>query len=215
MPRSAHPAGGVLVLLLLRGRGAEGLGLADGHEQYSTNAICRQNYCINPIFPGLEALPHLEATVWQAQRVDVMRPFLRFCRDVVNYNPAVPSPNATVALASVVKEQEKAAVTAYYYHLAGMNIEAADFKKPEESNDACLKSVWKMVCNTYFPRATIGNNVGAPSAYVRPCKNVCENYMEACNVKCCDESAKCVFEHTVSLAEGASNATLQSGYVDA
>ena len=40
--------------------------LAHGKEMmYTQNSLCRQNYCTNPIFPGINDLPRLEALQWQ------------------------------------------------------------------------------------------------------------------------------------------------------
>merc|ERR1719473_1531598 len=69
-----------------------------------------------------------------------------------------------------------------------------------------------MVCHTYFPKAEAGCQRGEATAYLRPCKNVCSNYVEACGVQCCDESVQCVFEHTVALLDGGEEVT--TGYVD-
>mmetsp|Transcript_1930 Transcript_1930/g.4375 ORF Transcript_1930/g.4375 Transcript_1930/m.4375 type:complete len:567 (-) Transcript_1930:66-1766(-) len=186
---------------------------AKGEEQYSTNAICRQNLCINPIFPGLEDMSMLETLAWQCQSSSAVRSHMQFCRDAINYDVALPSSNTSVALTSMVATQDKAAVTMYYYHLAGMNLEAWDHKHPEKSDDSCIRAVWKMVCNTYFPKAEAGCTAGQSTTYARPCKNVCGNYVAACNVQCCDESNACVFEHKESLLQGGS--VTKSGYYNA
>lgn len=41
----------------------------------------------------------------------------------------------------------------------------------------------------------------------------CSNYLQACNVECCDESPQCVFSHTVEAQFG--ETYVQTGYVDA
>jgi len=181
-------------------------------QHYSTNAICRQNNCINPLFPGLTDLAMLESSAWQCQSHSKVRNYLQFCEPVVNYDVAVLSPNASAPLQELVAAQEKAAVTMYVMHLAGMNMEAQEYKHPETTSDQCVKSVWTMVCNTYFPKAEAGCKSGQRSSYLRPCKNVCGAYLQACDVRCCDEGTRCVFEHQVSLAEGGS--TTLTGYSD-
>uniref|UniRef100_A0A7S1SD02 FZ domain-containing protein n=1 Tax=Alexandrium catenella TaxID=2925 RepID=A0A7S1SD02_ALECA len=181
-------------------------------QHYSTNAICRQNNCINPIFPGLTDLSMLEASSWQCQSHSKVRKYMQFCEPVVNYNVAVPSPNKSMPLSALVEAQEKAAVTMYFYALSGMNMEPQEFKHPEQSGDQCVQAVWTMVCNTYFPKAEAGCQDGQGSNYLRPCKNVCGAYLQACDVRCCDEGTRCVFDQQVSLAEGG---TVQlTGYSD-
>merc|ERR1719247_1668226 len=90
------------------------------------------------------------------------------------------------------------------YHLAGMNVEAWEHKHPEEGDNPCTEAVWKMVCHTYFPRAQTGckTNPPEPTKLLRPCKNVCQSYVKACQVQCCDESVECVDTSKVSLVDG-------------
>merc|ERR1719247_3581613 len=90
------------------------------------------------------------------------------------------------------------------YHLAGMNVEAWEHKHPEEGDSPCTEAVWKMVCHTYFPRAQTGckTNPPEPTKLLRPCKNVCQSYVKACQVQCCDESVACVDSSKVSLVDG-------------
>mmetsp|Transcript_9079 Transcript_9079/g.28343 ORF Transcript_9079/g.28343 Transcript_9079/m.28343 type:complete len:291 (-) Transcript_9079:133-1005(-) len=173
-------------------------------ELYSTNAICKQNNCINPLFPGLTDLSMLQSSSWQCQSVSNVRKHLQFCEPIVNYDVAVPSPNSSTPLEQLVQAQEKAAVTMYFYHLSGMHLEPTEHKHPEMSSDKCVQAVWMMVCNTYFPKAEAGCEAGQRSTYLKPCKNVCTQYLEACDVRCCDEGTQCVFDQTVSLAEGGS-----------
>ncbi|CAE8590543.1 unnamed protein product, partial [Polarella glacialis] len=82
----------------------------------------------------------------------------------------------------------------YVYHLAGMGLEAWDHMQPNASDDECVKSVWKMVCATYLPRAPAHCKVGESTHYQLPCQNVCGGYLEACAVQCCDESVQCAPE---------------------
>jgi len=179
-------------------------------EHYSTNAICRRNNCINPLFPGLTDLSILQASGWQCQSHSNVRRHMQFCEPIVNYDVSIPNRSST-SLQHLVRAQEKAAVTMYYYHLAGMNLEPQEHKNPQNSGE-CVQAIWTMVCNTYFPKAEAGCQDGQGSNYLRPCKNVCGWYLQACDVSCCDEGTQCVFDHTVSLAEGG---TAQlSGYSD-
>jgi len=185
-------------------------------KQFSTNAICRQWNCINPVFPGLEDLQRLQATQLQCQSVASAKDSLQFCKNAVYYDlVALPSPNKSmtnVTLASVVQQQDNAAATMYMYHLAGMNVEGWEHRKPDEEGNPCTQAVWKMVCATYFPRAEAGCKANEATKLLAPCKNVCGNYIEACQVECCDESVQCVFDNKVSLLDG--KEIMTSGYVD-
>eukprot|EP00929_Paragymnodinium_shiwhaense_P089211 TRINITY_DN49402_c0_g1_i1.p1 TRINITY_DN49402_c0_g1~~TRINITY_DN49402_c0_g1_i1.p1 ORF type:complete len:645 (-),score=125.86 TRINITY_DN49402_c0_g1_i1:137-2071(-) len=184
---------------------------------YSRNFACRERNCINPIFPGLMELPKLENQTWQCQLVSEARPLMYFCGDFVDYNfVAVPSPTGTLPLEELVRTQEEAAVTTYFYHLSAMKYDVWQLQSAvgEVEEDGCTKAVRKLVCGTYFPRAEAGCQKGEQTRYLRPCKNVCHNYLSACNVECCDESTKCVFEHKVSFLEGG-EVQQRSGYVDA
>lgn len=189
------------------------LAAAQALEEYSTNAICRQNNCINPLFPGINDLSLLETATWQCQSNHHVQQYMQFCGPVVNYKVAVPSPNKSASLQEMVQQQEKAAVTMYVYHLAGMNLEAVrDYRHPERSTDPCIAAIWTMVCNTYFPKAEAGCQAGEETSYLRPCKNVCGSYLQACDVRCCDESTMCVFKRSVSLLDGST--VTQTGYSD-
>jgi len=179
---------------------------------YSTNAICRQHFCINPLYPGFTDLTKLESVRWQCQPLTVANDYMQFCKGAVQYDIAVPSPNLTMSLETLIQAQDSAAATMYFYHLSGMNMEAWQYRKPLETHDPCVRSVWKFVCSTYFPRAQTGCGAGEASYYMRPCRNVCEDYLTKCDVRCCDESTRCVFEETVQLRNGES--LVQKGYVN-
>jgi len=184
-------------------------------KQYSTNAICRQSNCINPIFPGMEDLRRLEATELQCQTAHDAKQHMQFCKNAVYYDVALPSPTTssnTTTLQSVVLLQDNAASTMYYYHLAGMNVEGWENRHPDQTSDACTKAIWKMVCHTYFPRAEAGCKQSEPTKHLRPCKNVCGSYLQSCNVECCDESVQCVFSKKAALIDGSE--TTESGYHD-
>lgn len=171
--------------------------------QFSNNAICRQYNCINPIFPGLEDLRRLQAVQLQCQPSLDAKQHMQFCKNAVYYDVALPSPNKTggnaTTLQSVVLQQDNAAATAYYYHLAGMNVEPWEHRQPETDGDQCTQAIWKMVCHTYFPRAEAGCKQGEPTKHLAPCKNVCSSYIQACSVECCDESVQCVAPKKASL----------------
>ena len=80
---------------------------------------------------------------------------LSFCNGVVNYNPALPLPEATKSVAELVSEQEQEAMTTYFLHLNAMGVEAWDHKDPGASIDPCIQSVWRMACFTHFPKAEV------------------------------------------------------------
>merc|ERR1719160_626210 len=180
-------------------------------EAYTTNAICGKKNCINPIFPGMEDLHHLAKSKWICSSLQKTSPSMGFCRNAVTYDPALPLPaGGSSTIQALVERQDNAASTMFYYHLTGLGLEAWDYQKPEYAND-CIKSVWRMVCFTYFPRAEIGIQDGAWSAYIRPCKSSCQNYVRACGVECCDESVQCVFSHTKAIS--ASQTVTTQGYL--
>jgi len=182
---------------------------------FTQNALCSTNKCINPVFPGLNDLPRLEQVVWQGADHATTSRYMDFCKAVVNYDPALPSPNSTSQpMSEVVKQQENAAITMYFYHLSGLGYEAGEYRRPGSSSDACVKQVWRMVCFTYFPKVESGCKPGEPTPYLRPCRDTCENYIKACAVECCDESVQCVFEHTIVEA-GIKTKKVQTGYVNA
>jgi len=168
---------------------------------YTTNAICRERNCINPLFPGYTDLSVLQATTWQCTAPGASRSYMDFCKNAVNYDVAVPSPaGGTQTLESLIQAQENAAATAYFYHLAGMSLDAWDHQHPWEDDNPCIRAVWQMTCNTYFPKPIAGCQSGQSTPYLRPCGNVCTKYMMACEVQCCDESSKCPM--AVSASDG-------------
>jgi len=189
----------------------------DQAQGYSTNAICAQFNCINPIVPGLSDLALLQSTAWQCQDEAQVKKYMSFCKDAIYYQPGVPSPkNKSTTLEKAVTSQDNAAATMYFYALNGMNIEPWQHRQPWLGDNSCLLSVWKTVCSTYFPRAEAGCKNGEGTKYLRPCKNVCENYLKACSVQCCDESVQCVFQKKhaknskLALLEG--DSAIEAGY---
>jgi TM2 domain-containing membrane protein YozV len=126
---------------------------------------------------------------------------LEFCKEDVDYDVAVAVSNES-SLKKVIKAQEEAAVTTYFYHLAALGMEAWDY--PTGASDrslagsSCAAATKSMVCNTYFPRAPSGCNAGQSISYSKPCKPLCNKYLESCNVQCCDESVTCSLGGTQS-----------------
>lgn len=184
------------------------------NELFSNNAVCRKNYCINPVFPALEELPLLEEATWECSTHADVREYLSFCQAPVIYQPSLPSPSAgKVSVASLVQKQEDAAATSYFYHLSAMGLEPWEYKEPwKPGTSDCVAAVHRMVCFTFFPRAPAGCAKGSKSKYMRPCASTCGNYLKSCNVECCDNSAQCVFTHT-EKRPGTNVSLLQTGYV--
>mmetsp|Transcript_131868 Transcript_131868/g.239779 ORF Transcript_131868/g.239779 Transcript_131868/m.239779 type:complete len:601 (+) Transcript_131868:124-1926(+) len=196
-------------------RTASSLRGIEAEMTYSKNSLCRQNYCINPVFPGLNDLPRLEQLEWQCATQEMVTNYLDFCSGAIQYNPALPSPVETATpVDDLVKAQDDAAMTMFFYHLSGMGYDAWDYQEPRTSDNECVRTIWKMVCYTYFPRSAAGCKTGEQSNYFRPCMSSCENYIKQCGVECCDESVSCVFTHTGTAPNGTLQ-LLQTGYVDA
>eukprot|EP00933_Yihiella_yeosuensis_P046158 TRINITY_DN41641_c0_g1_i1.p1 TRINITY_DN41641_c0_g1~~TRINITY_DN41641_c0_g1_i1.p1 ORF type:complete len:557 (+),score=102.27 TRINITY_DN41641_c0_g1_i1:167-1837(+) len=181
---------------------------------FTNNPVCVKNACVNPITPGLNDMPRLEKLVWQCSAPGAVQTYLNFCKEAIPYDPALPSPaKATIGIDKLVRAQDDAASTMFYYHLSGIGYDAWKYKNINQTQDPCVLEVWKMVCYTYFPKNQAGCKPGAQSAYFRPCKSECVNYMKQCNVECCDDSARCVFHYTSQQGGGVSNKI--SGYVNA
>jgi hypothetical protein len=182
-------------------------------EVFTTNAVCRQKYCINPIFPALEDLGSLSEQKWKCERFDQAAVAMGFCRGVVNYDVGLPSPppSVTKEVPQIVQEQEQLAMTMYAYHLSEMGLEFWSHTSPWEQDDDCIQSVWRMVCYTYFPKCDVDSEPGKETTYMRPCGSSCANYIKSCGVECCDESVKCIFDHERPAPGGAT--VLTSGYV--
>jgi len=181
---------------------------------YTQNAICTQNNCVHPVFPALLDLGRLEQMQWQCSTNAAVASYMDFCGKIVNYDPALPSPqagSAGVTVQSLVKAQDDAAATMYFYHLNALGYEAWDHNTAGSETDSCVDSIYRMVCFTYFPKSEAGCKNAEATPYKRPCRNACSNYVQACSVDCCDESVACV----VSLKSSSTNATsalAQSGY---
>eukprot|EP00747_Dinoflagellata_sp_TGD_P183194 gnl/TRDRNA2_/TRDRNA2_37912_c0_seq1.p1 gnl/TRDRNA2_/TRDRNA2_37912_c0~~gnl/TRDRNA2_/TRDRNA2_37912_c0_seq1.p1 ORF type:complete len:274 (-),score=45.33 gnl/TRDRNA2_/TRDRNA2_37912_c0_seq1:84-806(-) len=189
-------------------------------EIYTTNAICRQKHCINPIFPALEEFRKLEDMRWEKHELSKVQEHMEFCGDTIDYDVALPKNNGTLVKtpAELAMIQDDAASKMYFYHLNGMGLEPWEHPKPHEDSDHplrdCARAVSRMVCFSYFPKAYHGLKDGQETAYMRPCKSSCQNYIKACDVDCCDDSVTCVFEKEVHEVHN-SISYVQTGYVDA
>lgn len=180
-------------------------------ETFTTNAICRKKFCVNPVFPGLEDLRTLERQQYNCRAQHEVSAAMSFCQSAVTYDVAIPAPEGGAKeVPQLVREQEQLAMTMYAYHLSGMGIEFWDNTDPWAGDD-CTHAVWRMVCYTYFPKCELNAEPGNPSTYLRPCQSSCHNYLKSCNVECCDESVQCVFEHSKQESDGTT--FVQTGYV--
>merc|ERR1719468_433006 len=101
-------------------------------------------------------------------------------------------------LEDLVRGIDQKASRAYFLHLAGMGLEPWEFMDPDRASghplQPCARTVARLTCFTYFPLAFPNLKEGQEMRYVRPCKNSCENYIQACNVDCCDEGVSCVWD---------------------
>ncbi|CAL1127253.1 unnamed protein product [Cladocopium goreaui] len=173
---------------------------------YTTNPICNKKNCVNPFSPGLMDLPRLENLIWQCSPSGEVQKYVSFCKDAIDYDAAVPTNNVTAPINKIVLSQDSAASTMFFYHLNGLGYDAWEFKKPEEFEDPCVRSVYKLSCMTYFPKNQAGCKTGSQIPFMRPCRNACGSYLDQCKVECCDASTQCVF------AEDTASGIKQSGY---
>jgi len=181
---------------------------------YTNNPICRKKACINPLTPGLSDLPRLENLVWQCPQSGDVGRYVRFCKSALYYDPALPSPmNKSMTLDRLVDAQDAAASEMFFYHLSGLGYDGWDYSKPSDIEDPCVRAIYDMVCYTYFPKSMAGCKAGSQTPYSRPCRNSCHTYLNACQVECCDDSARCVFETSTDMGGGVVNK--ETGYVDA
>lgn len=196
-------------------------------EVYTTNSVCRQSYCIDPVFPGLAAIAGLEKKTYECQKnTQVSRKLLNFCYGQVNYEFALPKPeeddqlgygsgvsgsgpSGSMTSMDIAKAVEQEAITYYSYHLSGMGYEFWENLEPwKNADDPCIQSVWKLTCFTFFPKC----NEKEEGKYLRPCKSSCQGYLRQCGVECCDESVSCVFKHKVTKVDGTHEES--TAYVD-
>mmetsp|Transcript_71655 Transcript_71655/g.160462 ORF Transcript_71655/g.160462 Transcript_71655/m.160462 type:complete len:255 (-) Transcript_71655:157-921(-) len=221
-------------------------------ELYTTNAVCKQQYCINPVFPGLGDLPHLETQSYTKRSLGNVSSWMEFCRGAVDYDLAVPHPNRSITIIQkyretrdeamrsgsgnvvpdlmgpieeMIRRSDNEALKTYFMHLSAMRIEAWDHTEPFKASThplrPCARSVARLACFTYFPRALSTLADGTEIGYTRPCKNACQSYLEACGVDCCDDSTSCTWDK--SELGGTSRTTqdvsgnavlLETGYAD-
>jgi len=187
---------------------------AINNDLFTTNMVCSPKNCINPLFPALEDLGRLEKKKWVCQDRKKLIFQMAFCQDAVHYPSAliVPDDEEGESVSALVQKQEQMAITMYAYHLAGMGIEHWDHTRPWEEVNPCILSIWRAVCFAYFPQQEPHCKAGQETKYLRPCKDACQNYIDACGVECCDESVKCVFEHRQYINQ--STKVMSTGYVD-
>lgn len=202
-------------------------------EYYTTNAVCKQKYCVNPVFPGLDQLDVQEKERWVKHSLADSHHALTFCKNYVNYDFALPVLDyskawnfSTHTTPDVIVGQEQKASQLYFFHLSAMGLDAWDYPNPEEETDmpmsGCVAQVARMACFTYLPQANPNVKVGMDTRYLKPCKSSCQNYVKECQVECCDDSVQCVFDRdpfkaASTLQAKALQATqlqVTSGYAD-
>lgn len=189
-------------------------------ELFTTNAVCKQRGCINPIFPGLQYLQDFSSKRWLKRPRSQVAEFMDFCGQFVDYDPALPMPNrsdqfryATDDIQESAIEADRSASILYFYHLSGMGIEPWDHTDPATGTGSkCASSVAKLACYTHFPQAYGTGPDGAEVSYLRPCATACQDYLSTCEVECCDESVSCTSVSSPSAS--GSPSLLQQGYVD-
>jgi hypothetical protein len=200
-------------------------------EYYTTNAVCEQRYCINPVIPGLDALVQLDTLGWIKYPVAETGGYLSFCKHFITYDFALPVMNTSHqwnftgnTMKDRVDAQEQLASNLYFFHLSAMGLEAWDYPTPEKDtflpHGPCVEQVARMACFTYLPMANPAVANGANTRYIKPCRSSCQNYVRTCQVNCCDDSVQCVFDRSGSedgqnlqvTQSSKSNAALQIAY---
>jgi len=181
-------------------------------ETYTTNAVCRQQHCINPVFPGFDEMELLQfSTRWTKWGLNDVKDWMPFCGPLTNYNVAIPASadgsNQTMALLQeIVAAQDKKATRRYFYHLAGMGIEPWDNQDVIHASfiqsRECARKVARLTCATYFPMASTSNTDtmqnGVSVRYLPPCSSACRAYIDTCGVDCCDDSVKCSYNRQLN-----------------
>jgi hypothetical protein len=139
-------------------------------------------------------LTSLSALSWTCSTHPIVIGDLDFCARAVYYDPAIPD-IAGMTTTEVVRQQDDAAATQFFYHLSALGYEAWEHSDPAtDYGNECVQSVWRMVCYTYFPKKQAGCPAGLSTRYQRPCSGCCTDYLTKCGVECCDESSsQCVF----------------------
>eukprot|EP00397_Hematodinium_sp_SG-2012_P025227 GEMP01026336.1.p1 GENE.GEMP01026336.1~~GEMP01026336.1.p1 ORF type:complete len:425 (+),score=92.63 GEMP01026336.1:270-1544(+) len=177
-------------------------GAARKGEVYSTNAMCLKSNCVNPIFPALRlagamVMEEQETRGWAcADDWKSVRQASSFCSRAIDYPFSVPTGGK---VQDHLVDADHKAILAFTSHLNGIGLDAWDHPEPWAPNThACVQSVWRLTCNTYFPKCSAIN----AAQYLRPCRSACEDFVNTCAVECCDEGVKCVFSHTEVMEDG-------------
>lgn len=213
-----------LIVTLVMALGAGPGAMAFTEELYTTNTVCRQKYCVNPIVPGLDDLATNAKRRWQKQSVKLAKSSMEFCGNVTDYAFGVAVQDdgkLATSLLDQVRAQDAMAAKLYFYALSGMGLDAWDYQKPTLDatmpHHDCARTVARLACFTHFPSASYDVADGTQIAYLRPCRSSCENFLQVCNVECCDESVECVFQKDALDFRGGTGAmnTTQTGYIDA
>jgi len=163
-----------MATLLLAVLSAVNLRVSDAiiRELYTTNAVCKQQYCVNPVFPALQDLPKLEKSSWQKRSLGNVSQWIGFCSSFVDYDVALPgkvvqldgkssalttaavsdenassllSIGAETSLKEIVASQDQQAAKMYFFHLSGMGIEPWDHRSPDEDSSHPLRSCARSV----------------------------------------------------------------------
>lgn len=183
-------------------------------QLFSNNPFCRRNNCVNPFTPGLDDMSRLEKMVWQCPNQSEVLKYVDFCKPMMNYQTSLPTPSKLTPINLVVKAQDEAAATMFFYHMAGLGYEAWEHRMPSSSDDPCVRATYQLVCYTYFPKAQAGCTNSSQTPYLRPCAGCCQNYLTACNVECCDDSTSCVFSYNTGEMVANGSFLIQTGYYD-
>eukprot|EP00930_Biecheleria_cincta_P015475 TRINITY_DN12904_c0_g1_i1.p1 TRINITY_DN12904_c0_g1~~TRINITY_DN12904_c0_g1_i1.p1 ORF type:complete len:235 (+),score=25.84 TRINITY_DN12904_c0_g1_i1:37-705(+) len=167
---------------------------------YTTDPLCIQHNCVNPVMPALEefgsnVLTEYSTKPWNCLEGRLIDPdadsktvFLR--ANLSSQDRLLADGGATI------KTQMQRAVNSYVAHLMALGKDFFDYKKPWD-HDECIQAIWKLSCYTHFPRCS-----KKTESYLRPCVNTCTGYLNQCKVNCCDEGTSCVFHHKRKLADG-------------
>lgn len=184
--------------------------------EYTTNSICIEKNCINPIFPGIRNIHSLNVLdanqnrSWACAKRRKAWESAGFCKRIVDgyhFSLPVPTDGKEHSEKELVQQQEKLALEAYVAHITGMGHDLWSYTEPSH-HDKCIQAVWKMVCHTHFPRC----NKLTPGQYLRPCGSSCTSYLRECKVSCCDEGVQCVFKHERQTPDG--TVQLEQGYIN-
>lgn len=183
--------------------------------EYTTNSICVEKNCINPVFPALRkfnknVLDTNQNRTWTCASSHNAWRGAGMCEKVVaGYHFALPVPEDGEELSeeSLVRRQARDAVEAYVAHVSGMGRDFWTLTEPWK-HDQCVQAVWRMACFTHFPRC----NQLADGQYLRPCASSCQNYLHQCKVSCCDEGVQCVFTHHRQQPDG--QLQVEEGYIN-